>query len=293
MPHGRRARTCGRSTAATPRSSTVLDGINLRGARGRVRGPHGPVGLRQDDPAQPDRRHRPADLGPGGGRRAPTSPQLSRERARASGAAATSGFIFQFYNLIPVLTRGRERGAAPAAHAPLQEGAARARARPRSRWSAWPTARSHYPRQLSGGQEQRVAIARAIVADPKVLVADEPTGDLDAKSAEEILDLHGDAEPRLQEDDRHGHPRPARGRARARPAPPREGRAARAEAEAAMKFLPFVLKHLRRNWIRTAQHRARHGRLHLPLLHAADGARRDQRACSTARARTASSRATR
>ena len=103
----------------------------------------------------------------------------------------------------------------------------------------------HYPRQLSGGQEQRVAIARAIVADPKVLVADEPTGDLDAKSAEEILAL-------METLNRDFHktivmvthdPRAAAARARA--AAPGEGSADD------MKFLPFVVKHLRRNWIRT------------------------------------------
>jgi putative ABC transport system ATP-binding protein len=98
------------------------------------------------------------------------------------------GFIFQFYNLIPVLC-ARENVELPLLLTSLSKKDRRERALTALRIVGLADRSDHYPRQLSGGQEQRVAIARAIVADPKVLVADEPTGDLDAKSAEEILGL--------------------------------------------------------------------------------------------------------
>jgi putative ABC transport system ATP-binding protein len=100
------------------------------------------------------------------------------------------GFIFQFYNLIPVLTAA-ENVELPLLLTHLSKAERRERAKTALKIVGLADRADHYPRQLSGGQEQRVAIARAVVTDPKVLVADEPTGDLDAKSATEILDLMG------------------------------------------------------------------------------------------------------
>jgi putative ABC transport system ATP-binding protein len=100
------------------------------------------------------------------------------------------GFIFQFYNLIPVLN-ATENVELPLLLTHLSKAERRERALTALKVVGLADRAGHYPRQLSGGQEQRVAIARAIVTDPKVIVADEPTGDLDAKSATEILDLVG------------------------------------------------------------------------------------------------------
>jgi putative ABC transport system ATP-binding protein len=108
--------------------------------------------------------------------------ELARWRSR------NIGFIFQFYNLIPVLN-AVENVELPLLLTNLSKRERRERALTALKVVGLADRASHYPRQLSGGQEQRVAIARAIVTDPKVLVADEPTGDLDAKSAEDILGL--------------------------------------------------------------------------------------------------------
>lgn len=108
--------------------------------------------------------------------------ELARWRAR------NVGFIFQFYNLLPVLT-AQENVELPLLLTPLSKQERRSHSELALSLVGLSDRRHHYPRQLSGGQEQRVAIARAIVTDPVFLVADEPTGDLDKASAEEVLNL--------------------------------------------------------------------------------------------------------
>jgi putative ABC transport system ATP-binding protein len=100
------------------------------------------------------------------------------------------GFVFQAYNLIPVLTAYRNVEL-PLLLTPLSRAERREHVFAALRIVSLQERMHHYPRQLSGGQEQRVAIARAIVADPTFLLCDEPTGDLDRRSADEILDLLG------------------------------------------------------------------------------------------------------
>jgi putative ABC transport system ATP-binding protein len=98
------------------------------------------------------------------------------------------GFIFQFYNLIPVLT-AFENVELPLTLTRLGKAQRKVKVETALKVVGLGNRMDHYPRQLSGGQEQRVAIARAVVTDPTLLLADEPTGDLDAKSAEDVLDL--------------------------------------------------------------------------------------------------------
>jgi putative ABC transport system ATP-binding protein len=110
------------------------------------------------------------------------------EGQRAKWRAANIGFIFQTYNMMPVLT-ALENVELPLLLMRLSSKERRERAKTALAIVGLEERMQHYPRELSGGQEQRVAIARAIVTDPKLIVADEPTGDLDRKSADDVLAL--------------------------------------------------------------------------------------------------------
>ena len=163
---------------------TVLDGIDLDIPEGSFEALMGPSGSGKttllnliagiDQPTAGTVRVAGEDIG-----------RMS-EGQRAAWRARNIGFIFQFYNLMPVLTAA-ENVELPLLLAPLSKAERKRRVALALKLVDLSDRADHTPRQLSGGQQQRVAIARAIVADPQIVVADEPTGDLDRKSAEEIL----------------------------------------------------------------------------------------------------------
>ncbi|HEX6938663.1 MAG TPA: ABC transporter ATP-binding protein [Longimicrobiales bacterium] len=166
----------------------VLDGLNLTIERGEFLALMGPSGSGKS-----------TLLNLLAGLDAPTSGtitvdglEISRMKPKqlADWRARHVGFVFQMYNLIPVLT-ALQNVELPLLLTPLKKKQRREHAETALRIVGLAERMHHFPRQLSGGQEQRVGIARAIVTDPTLILADEPTGDLDAKSAQEILDLLG------------------------------------------------------------------------------------------------------
>ena len=165
---------------------TVLDGIDLDIAEGAFEALMGPSGSGKttllnliagiDEPSSGTLRVAGQDIA-----------KMS-ETERAGWRARNIGFIFQFYNLMPVLSAA-ENVELPLLLTRLGKVERKRRVEVVLKLVGLQDRMDHTPRQLSGGQQQRVAIARAIVADPQIIVADEPTGDLDRKSAEEVLQL--------------------------------------------------------------------------------------------------------
>ena len=166
----------------------VLQGRQSRDPEGRLPGADGAVGLGQDDAAEPDRRPRHADRAARSKSAACDISRARRRRACRGGASQHIGFVFQLYNLLPVLTAERNVEL-PLLLTKLSKAERRKRVAIALKVVGLADRAKHYPRQLSGGQEQRVGIARAIVTDPTLLLCDEPTGDLDRKAGDEILDL--------------------------------------------------------------------------------------------------------
>jgi len=164
----------------------VLQGVNLEIPHGEFLALMGPSGSGKttllnmmgglDQPSEGTLEVAGADVGRMSGG------QLSRWRAEHI------GFVFQLYNLLPVLTAERNVEL-PLLLTTLSKAERRKRVAIALKVVGLAERARHYPRQLSGGQEQRVGIARAIVTDPTLLLCDEPTGDLDRKSGDEILDL--------------------------------------------------------------------------------------------------------
>lgn len=164
----------------------VLNGVNLEVPKGEFLALMGPSGSGKT-----------TLLNLMGGLDSPTSGtvEVAGVRIDQLGGGALSkwrssniGFVFQMYNLLPVLTAERNVEL-PLLLTNLGAGERRKRAGIALKLVGLSDRTRHYPRQLSGGQEQRVGIARAIVTDPTLLLCDEPTGDLDRKAGDEILDL--------------------------------------------------------------------------------------------------------
>ena len=164
----------------------VLEGVNLQVAKGEFLALMGPSGSGKttllnligglDSPTEGSIKVGGVDIsGLGGG-------ALARWRSQ------NIGFVFQLYNLLPVLTAERNVEL-PLLLTRLSKAERRKHVEIALKVVGLSDRARHYPRQLSGGQEQRVGIARAIVTDPTLLLCDEPTGDLDRKSGDEILDL--------------------------------------------------------------------------------------------------------
>jgi putative ABC transport system ATP-binding protein len=165
---------------------SVLDGVSISVSEGEFLGLMGPSGSGKSTLLnllagidQPTR---------GSVRIGDTDITRLTEGALAAWRARHIGFIFQLYNLIPVLT-AFENVELPLLLTNLSKKQRRDHVRTALGIVGLGDRERHYPRQLSGGQEQRVAIARAVVTDPTLLLADEPTGDLDAKSGAEVLTL--------------------------------------------------------------------------------------------------------
>ena len=188
---------------------TILDDVSFDVAAGDSGRHRRRIGLGQDDAARIARRPRSSDDRRGAGSATRRCNDLS-EDARAALRQRWVGFVFQSFQLLPALT-ALENVMLPLELAGASDAAARARASG-SRASGSPRGVTHYPKQLSGGEQQRVAIARAFSGEPQVLMADEPTGNLDGATGAEVADA--DVPPRIA-----SAARPAAGHARRRRSP--------------------------------------------------------------------------